>query len=74
MIDRFLGVVGGLFEAGPGPYGQGDVVALAAGRLVLAGQYAGELLGFAVKRLNRPADAAFVLGSGRLVGLRFVGR
>ena len=39
----------------------------------LAGPHAGELLAFAMKRLNRPTDAAFVLGSGRLAGLHLVG-
>ena len=73
LIDRLLGLVGGLFEAGPGPYGQGNVVALAAGQPALAGLHAGELLEFAVKRLNRPANAAFVLGSGRARGLDLVG-
>ena len=73
LVNRLLGLSGGLFEAGPGPHGQGDVVALAAGQPALAGLHAGELLEFAVKLLNRPADAAFVLGSGRLAGLHLVG-
>ncbi len=74
LIDGLLGLIGGLFEAGPGPHGQGDVVALAAGQPALAGLHAGELLEFAVKLLNRPADAAFVLGSGRVAGLDLVGQ
>ena len=73
LIHCFLGLVGSLFEAGPGPHGQGDVVALAAGQPALAGLHAGELLEFAVKLLNRPADAAFLFGSGRLAGLHLVG-
>ena len=68
LIYRFLGLVRGLFEAGPGPHGQGDVVALAAGQPALAGLHAGELLEFAVKLLNRPADAAFLFGSGMVRG------
>ena len=62
-----MGLVRGLFEEGPDPHGQGDMVALAAGQSALAGRYAGELLEFAVKRLNRPADVAFVLGTARKV-------
>ena len=73
LIHRFLGPVGGLLEAGPGAYGQGDVVALAAGPPALAGLHAGELLQLALQLLNRPADAAFVFGSGRVAGLRLVG-
>ena len=49
------------------------MVALAAGQLALAGLHAGELLEFAVKLLNRPADAVFLSGSGRLVGRYLVG-
>ena len=67
LIHRLLGPVGGLFEESPGPHGQGDMVALAAGQPVLVGLHAGELLEFAVKRLNRPADSAFVLGTARKV-------
>ena len=72
LVNRFLGLVGGLFEAGPGPHGQGNVVALAAGQPALAGLHAGELLAFAVKLLNRPADAAFLFSSGRVTGLHLV--
>ena len=68
LVYRLLGLVGGLFKPGPGPHGEGNVVALAAGQPALAGLHAGELLEFAVKLLNRPADAAFVLGSGRVAG------
>ena len=56
-----------MFEAGLHPHGQGDVVALAAGQSALAGRHVRELLEFAVKLLNRPADAAFVLGTARKV-------
>ena len=73
LIDGLFRLVGGLFEAGPGAYGQGDVVALAAGQPALAGLHAGKLLEFAVKRLHRPADAAFLLGSGRVAGLDLIG-
>ena len=73
LIYRLLGLIGGLFKPGPGPHGQGDVVALAAGQPALAGLHAGELLAFAVKRLNRPADAAFLFGSGRVAGRGLVG-
>ena len=72
-MHRFLGLVGGLFEAGPGPNGEGNVVALAADKSALAGLHAGELLTFAVKLLNRPADAAFIFGSGRVARLGLVG-
>jgi hypothetical protein len=50
------------------------VVALAAGQPALAGLHTGELLAFAVKLLNRPADAAFGFGSGRVQGLYLVGQ
>ena len=43
------------------------------GQPALAGPHAGELLAFAVKLLNRPADAAFVLGSDHVAGLHLVG-
>ena len=62
-----------MFKSGPGPHGQGNVVALAAGQLALAGLHAGELLAFAVKLLNGPANAAFLFGSGRLAGPSLVG-
>ena len=67
-------MVGGLFEAGPGAYSQGNVVALAAGQPALTGPHAGKLLEFAVKRLNRPAEAAFLLSSGPVAGLHLVGQ
>ena len=73
LINGLFGLVRGLFEAGPGAHGPGNVVALAAGQPALAGLHAGELLEFAVKLLNLPADAAFFLGSGRVAGLDLVG-
>ena len=72
-MHRFLGLVGGLFEAGPGPNGEGNVVALVADKSALAGLHAGELLTFAVKLLHRLADAAFIFGSGRVARLGLVG-
>ena len=72
-MNRLLGLVDGLFEAGLGPHGQGEVVALATGQPAPAGLHAGELLAFAVKRLNRPADATFLFGSGRVAGRGLVG-
>ncbi len=74
LIHCFLGLIGRLFEAGPGPHGQGNVIALAAGQPTLAGLHAGELLEFAVKLLNRLADTAFVFGSGRGAGLHLIGQ
>ena len=74
LINRLLGQVSDLFESGPGTHGQGNVVALAAGQPALAGLHAGELLEFAVKLLNLPADAAFLFGSGRVAGLDLVGK
>ena len=44
-----------------------------AGQPALAGLHAGELLEFAVKLLNLPADAAFLLSGGRVAGLDLVG-
>ena len=73
LINHLLGLISGLFKAGPGPHGQGDVVALAAGQPALAGLHAGELLAFVVKLLNRPAAAAFRFGSSRVAGLGLVG-
>jgi hypothetical protein len=43
--------------------GQSNVIALAAAQPTLAGLHAGELFAFAMKRLNRPAYAVFLLGS-----------
>ena len=68
LIPRLLGLIGGWFKPGPGGHGQGNVVTRAAGQPALASLHAGELLEFAVKLLNRPADAAFVFGSGRVAG------
>ena len=73
-MHRFLGLVGGLFDAGPGSHSQGNVVALAAGKSALADLHAGELLTFAVKLLNRPADAAFLFSSIRVTELGLVGQ
>ena len=73
LINRLFRLVGSLFEAGPGAHGQGNMVALAAGQPALAGLHAGELLEFAVKLLNLPADAAFLLSGGRVVWLDLVG-
>ena len=60
LVYGLFGLVGGLFETSPGAHGQGNVVALAADQPALAGRPAGGLPEFAVKLLNRPADAAFV--------------
>ena len=65
--------MGGLFEPGLGPHGQSNVVTLAVGQPELTDLHAGELFAFAVKLLNRPADAAFVLGSGHIMGFGLVG-
>ena len=73
LINRLFRLVGSLFEASPGAHGQGNMVALAAGQPALANLHAGELLEFAVKRLNLPADAAFLLSGGRVAGLDLVG-
>ena len=73
LINGLGSLIRGWFEAGPGTHGQGNVVALAAGQSALAGLHAGELLEFAVKRLNHPADAAFLLSGGRVAGLDLVG-
>ena len=43
--------------------GQSSVIALAAAQPTLIGLHAGELFAFAMKRLNRPAHAVFLLGS-----------
>lgn len=53
-----------MFEASLGAHGQGNVVVLAAGQPALAGWHASELLEFAAKLPNRPADTVFLLGSG----------
>ena len=60
LVYGLFSLVGGLFETSPGAYGQGNVVALAADQPALAGRLVGGLPEFAVKLLNRPADAAFV--------------
>ena len=43
--------------------GQSNVIALAAAQPTLIGLHAGELFTFAMKLLNRPAHAVFLLGS-----------
>ena len=50
LIDRLLSVVGGLFETGPGAYGQSDVVALAAGQSALLHLQSPQRPGVAVYR------------------------
>jgi len=49
------------------------VVELTAGQSASAGLYAGELLKFAVKLLNGPADVVFMVGSDNVQGLDLVG-
>ena len=43
--------------------GGSNVIALAAAQLTLIGLHVGELFAFAMKLLNRPAHAVFLLGS-----------
>jgi hypothetical protein len=58
LADRSLSFGGQVLEPCPDEEGAGDVVALDAGRAALAELRPRGLLGFAVRLLDRPAEAA----------------
>ena len=61
LVDSLLRFAGDLFETNPDQDGTTDVVADDAGFATLTAFQAGELLGFAMKLLNLPAQATRLL-------------
>ena len=58
-----VSLVSGIAEAELFALGQSNVITLATAQPILAGLHTGELFAFAMKLLNRPAHAVFLLGS-----------
>ena len=71
LIDCTLRFVGNLLEAPPNQDGAADMIADNAGLAALAAFQTGQLLGFAVKLLDLPAEAAHILDDLHVV-LRYL--
>src|SRR5512143_2658014 len=73
LVDGLVGFDGDLFEVHPDQDGTSDMIADGAGFAALATLQAGELLGFAMKLLNFPAQATRLLCGLRVILSQVVG-
>src|SRR5215213_9169136 len=73
LVKGLAGLPGDLFEAHPNQDGTGDMVADDTGLATLAAFQARELLGFAMKLLDFPAQARRLLCSLRVILSQVVG-